>query len=136
GALIGGIQLDITYPNSVSMPGTGFLPVNDPSDPATLIVQLTFNPPDGINLYDGLISFFDAESPPPLTLKSLLNLKPTPNLIFNQVVPFERARFTCTAGAALTAASFGCTVFSENDSIGRSIDANQRPACQLTLTAP
>src|SRR5262249_21302141 len=60
----------------------------------------------------------------------------TANLIFNQVVPFERARFTCTPGAALTAESFGRTIFSENDSIGRSIPPNQRPACPLTLTPP
>ena len=32
------------------------------------------------------------------------------NLIFNQTVPFERARFTCTPGAALSSTSFMCTI--------------------------
>src|SRR5262249_33768693 len=96
----------------------------------------TSNPPDGIDLYDSLITFFDADSAPPLTLKTLLTLNQTANLFFNQVVPFERARFTCTAGSALTAANFTCTVSSENDSIGRAIAANQRPACQLVLSNP
>ena len=132
---VAGIEVDLTYPNTVSMPGTGFIPVTDPSLPTTLIALLT-SVPGGPDLYDGLQSFFDADTSPPFTLKVLDNLNSTANVLFNVVFPFERARFTCTAGAALTAANFGCTIVSENDFLGRSIPVNQRPACQLTLSNP
>jgi len=139
---VGGIEVDVCYPSSVSMPGTQFLPVNDPSDPATLIVLLSRTPP-GINLYDGLQTFFDADSTPPFTLRTVLTLNLTSNLIFNQVVQFERARFTCTPGAALpptsstcNSTSIGCTIPQETNSIGGTVAPAQRPACMLTLAAP
>ena len=131
------IQVELGYPASVSMPGTGFLPVNDPADPTTLIALLSADFSGvGINLYDGNTTFFDVDTASPLTLKTLLTLNPTANLIFNQMVPFERARFTCTPGAALGAASFPCTVTSEVDILSRTIPANQRPACSVRLAAP
>src|SRR5262249_32543039 len=43
-APVAGIELDITYPNTVTMPGTGFIPVNDPSLPTTLVALLTSVP--------------------------------------------------------------------------------------------
>jgi hypothetical protein len=132
---VGGIEVDVAYPSAVSMPGTQFLPINDPADPATLIVLLSATP-GAINLYDGLTTFFDADSTQPFALKTLLTLNSTANLIFSQVVPFERARFTCSPGASLQATSFVCTVPSESDFLGRSIPVNQRPPCQLTLSAP
>ena len=106
---VGGIEVDVGYPASVSMPGSQFLPVNDPSDPATLIVLLSRTPP-GINLYDGLQTFFDNDTASPSVLRTVLTLNLTSNLIFNQPVPFERARFTCTPGAALSSTSFTCTI--------------------------
>jgi hypothetical protein len=133
--VIEGIQVELTYPGTVSMPGTHFLPVNDPADPTTLIVLLSADP-NGINLYDGSQTFFDADTSSPLKLKTLLTLNPTANLIFNQVVPFERARFTCTPGAALSAASLPCVVTSEVDVTSRPIPPDQRPACNVTLSAP
>jgi hypothetical protein len=133
--LVQGLEVDVAYPSAVSMPGTGFLPVNDPTDPATLIVLLSDTPP-GVNLYDGLTTFFDADTAAPTTLRTLLTLNQTANLIFSQAVPFQRARFTCTPGAALAASSFVCTVPSEADLQGRTIPPEQRPDCTLTLAAP
>jgi hypothetical protein len=119
------------------MPGTQFLPVDDPSDPATLIALLSADFTGvGINLYDGSPSFFDKDSAAPLQLKTLLTLNPSANLLFNQTVPLERARFSCTPSAALSAASFTCTITSEVDVVSRTIPENQRPACVVTLAAP
>jgi hypothetical protein len=132
---VGGIEVDVGYPASVSMPGTQFLPVNDPNDPATLIVLLSRTPP-GINLYDGLQTFFDADSASPFTLRTVLTLNLTSNLIFNQAVPFERARFTCTPGAALSSTSFSCTIPQEVNAIGGTVPAAALPPCVLTLAAP
>jgi hypothetical protein len=135
--IILGIAVDVAYPSGTSMPGTGFLPVNDPADPTTLIALLSADlTGNGINLYDGSPTFFDADTASPFELKTLLTLNPTANLIFNQTVPFERARFTCTPGAALTAASFPCVITSEVDVLSRTIPADQRPACSVTLSAP
>jgi len=128
--VIEGIQVDLTYPGTVSMPGTQLLPVNDPNDPTTLIVLLSRDP-NGINLYDGSQTFYDADSSAPFKLKILLTLNDTANLIFNQVVPFERARFTCTPSSALSASSFPCVVSSEVDVTARPIPADQRPNCTV-----
>ena len=87
---VGGIEVDVGYPASVSMPGSQFLPVNDPADPA----------------------------------------------IFNQILPFERARFTCTQGAALSVNDFTCTVPQEVNAIGGTVPPAARPPCVLTLAAP
>jgi len=132
---VNGIEVDVGYPASVSMPGTQFLPVNDPNDPATLIVLLSRTPP-GINLYDGIQTFFDADSAAPFTLRTVLTLNLTSNLVFNQTVPFERARFTCTPGAALSATSFPCTIPQEVNSIGGTVPVGARPPCVITLAAP
>ena len=103
---VGGIEVDVGYPASVSMPGSQFLPVNDPSDPATLIVLLS-RTPRGINLYDGLVTFFDVDSAAPFVLRTVLTLaQPTPpsdpfgaNLIFNQAVPFRACPLHVHAGS-------------------------------------
>src|SRR5262249_35272300 len=79
--VIEGIQVELTYPTTVSMPGSQFLPVNDPDDPATLIVLLSRDP-NGINLYDGSQTFYDDDAGSPLVLKTLLTLNPSANLIF------------------------------------------------------
>ena len=141
---VGGIEVDVGYPASVSMPGSQFLPVNDPADPATLIVLLS-RTAGQINLYDGLVTFFDADSAAPFVLRTVLTLaQPDPqngdpfgaNLIFNQVVPFQRARFTCTPGAALSSTSFLCTIPQEVNPLGGTVPPGARPPCVLTLAAP
>ena len=132
---VGGMEVDIGYPATVTMPGTGQLPVNDPSDPTTLIALLSATPGQ-INLYDGLTNFFDSDTAQPFVLRTLLTFNLTANVIFNQPVPFERARFTCTAGSALSVANFTCTVPQEVNSIGGVVPPEQRPPCVLTLAAP
>jgi len=133
---IGGIEVDVGYPASVSIPGSGLLPpLGDPTDPATLIVLLSASP-DGINLYDGTAQLFDADTASPFALKNILTLNPTANLIFFQAVPFERVRFTCTPGTALSAGDFTCTVPQEVTSIATAVPPEERPACVLTLAAP
>jgi len=132
---VGGIEVDVGYPASVSMPGSQFLPVNDPADPATLIALLSATPGQ-INLYDGLQTFFDADTAAPLTLRTVLTLNLTSNLIFNQTVAFERARFTCTPGDALSVNDFTCTVPQEVNAIGGTVPPGARPPCELTLAAP
>ena len=135
--LVQGIEVDLAYPATVSMPGTGFLPVNDPADPTTLIVLLSASTdPTGINLYDGSATFFDADTSTPAKLQIVLALNPTANLIFSQPVPFERARFTCTAGMTVSADDFTCTVPSEADLLGRAIPPDQRPPCTIGLASP
>ncbi len=117
------------------MPGTGFLPIDDPADPATLIALLSRTPP-GVNLYDGLVTFYDADTASPAALRTLLTLNQTANLIFNAPVPFERARFTCTPGTAVTAADFTCTVPQEVNSLGGAVPPEARPPCVVSLAAP
>ncbi len=132
-----GIEVDLAYPATVSMPGTGFLPVNDPADPSTLIVLLSASTdPIGINLYDGSATFFDADTSPSTTLRIILSLNPTANLIFSQPVPFERARFTCTAGTVISVDDFTCTIASEVDLLARQIPPDQRPPCTISLASP
>src|SRR5262249_30210953 len=130
---VGGMEVDIGYPASVSMPGTGFLPVNDPADPATLIVFLSMTPGQN-NLYDGSQTLFDADTGmAPFLLKAALTFNPPimgdpgANVIFNQILPFERARFTCTPGAALPASAFSCTVSQEVNSLGAEVLPANRP---------
>ena len=132
---VGGIEVDVGYPGTVSMPGSQFLPINDPADPATLIALLSATPGQ-INLYDGLQTFFDADTAAPLTLRTVLTLNLTSNLIFNQTVPFERARFTCTPGDALSVNDFTCSVPQEVNAIGGTVPSGARPPCVLMLAAP
>src|SRR5262249_43072537 len=132
---IRGIEVDLVYPAAGSMPGSMFLPLGDPSDPSTLIVLLSATP-GGINLYDGLVTFFDSDTAAPLTLQTLLTLNQTANLTMFQPVLFERARFTCTPGAALSAGGLACSVTSETDSIARSTPPEQRTPCSAELSAP
>jgi len=133
--LVGGIEVDLGYPATVSMPGTQFLPVNDPSDPATLIALLSSTPP-GVNLYDGLVTFFDADAATPRTLRTVLTLNQTANLIFNESIPFERARFSCTPGTAVAAGNFTCTVPQEVNALGGAVPPEARPPCVVMLAAP
>jgi len=132
---VGGIEVDLAYPTAVGLLGTGFLPVNDPTDPATRVALLSFTPP-GINLYDGLQTFFDADTTLPHTLRTLLSFNQTANLIFSQPVLFERVLFDCTAGTPVSLASFTCTIPSEVDALARPIPPAQRPACSMVLTGP
>lgn len=133
---IGGLEVDLVYPTAIAMPGSGFLPVNDPTDPATRVALLSFAPPPGINLYDGLQTFFDVDTSLPHTLRTVLSLNVTANLIFSQPLTFERVLFDCTAGTPLGVENFTCTLPTEIDAIGRAIPLEQRPDCSMVLAAP
>jgi hypothetical protein len=96
------------------------------------------------NLYDGSQTLFDADTAAPFILKAALTFNPPlppgdptgANVVFNEVVPFERARFTCTPGTAVSAANFTCTIVQEVNLLGGNVPPEQRPACALTLAAP
>src|SRR5262249_14098094 len=107
---IAGMQVQLAYPTGVSLPGSGSLPVGDPSDPATRVVLL------GDALYNGLVVFNDTDT----FLKTTLALSAP--LQFIDPVPFERARFDCTAATAFSPTDFGCTILEEADALGGTIE--------------
>ncbi len=112
--------MQLAYPANVSLPGTGSLPVNDPSDPTTREALLDFN------LYSGFVIFVDTDT----ALRTSVAGAP-----FGLVGPygFERARFDCTMGAVLDRGAFTCAVTDESDSLGGTIGPAARPACAVTL---
>jgi hypothetical protein len=139
--LVQGVEVDVGYPAAISIPGTGFLDVGDPADPATRVVLLSTDP-HGVNLYDGLITFYDVDTAPqmladhqvvPPTLATLLTLNQSAKLIFQAKVPFERIRFDCPAGTQLTEGEFTCTVTDLVDLQGRNLTSDQFPECALGL---
>jgi cysteine-rich repeat protein len=143
--LVQGVEVDVGYPAAISIPGTGFLDVGDPADPATRIVLLSTDP-NGVNLYDGLVTFYDVDSAPlerpdkngprvvsPDALVTLLTLNQSANLIFSAKVPFERIRFDCPAGTQVTEADFTCGVFNLTDLQGTLHLGEQLPECALAI---
>lgn len=116
----GGATIELAYPANVSLPGTGALPVNDPSDPATREAMLD------LDLYNGVVFFFDTDT--------LLRTS-VAGRAFSLGVPldFERARFDCTAGVPLVRAAFTCAVTDESDTLGGVVAPGERPACVVTL---
>ena len=136
-----GLEVDVKYPAAVSIPGTGFLDVGDPADPATRIVLLSTDP-NGVNLYDGLVTFYDVDTAPqmladhqvlPPTLVTLLTLNQSAKLIFSAKVPFERIRFDCPAGTQLTEADFTCTITNLTDLQGHNHPSDEYPECALAI---
>jgi hypothetical protein len=115
-----GIKVSLSYPPTVSLPGSGSLPVGDPNDPATREVLLD------AALYNGLVIFNDTNT----ALITTLALS-SPEAL-SAPLAFEQVRFDCTPGMPIGA--FGCTVPDEADQLGAVIPANQRPACQVTVT--
>jgi hypothetical protein len=118
---VAGITVQLAYPTSVSLPGTGSLPINDPSDPTTREALLD------LNLYNGFVIFVDTDT--------ALRTSVAVSSPFSLAVPygFVRARFDCTAGALLDRGAFTCAVTDESDSLGGTIGPPARPACTVTL---
>jgi hypothetical protein len=119
---VGGATVELDYPANASLPGSGQLAVNDPSDPATREAMLDFN------LYSGFVLFFDTDT----ALKTSVAGVP---FSLGGPYPFERARFDCATGSVLTRAAFTCSVTDESDTLGGTIAPGQRPACNVVLTA-
>jgi hypothetical protein len=127
-APIAGIQISVQYPPAVSFPGSGFLPVGDPSDPATRIVLLG----GGTNLYDQtLVTFFGSGS----AIETLVTAGQAflKNGFDHVDLPFERITFDCPAGNQVTEADFPCTIDQLTNQLGSVIDPSQSPACEITL---
>jgi hypothetical protein len=112
--------VSLAYPSAVSLPGSGALPVNDPTDPTTREVLLD------LNLYNGFVFFFDNDTALVTTVAAPISLA--------SPYPFERARFDCVNGAQIAPDAFSCSVVDESDSLGGVIPANQFPGCELTVT--
>jgi hypothetical protein len=116
-----GLTLTLGYPSGLSLPGSGSLPVDDPSDPAAHIVL--FDP----DLYSGLVIFNDSDT----ILKTAVAATDTFSL--SNAFPFERVSFDCTPGELFNAGQFSCTVTDESDKLGGIIDAPRRPDCSAAL---
>jgi hypothetical protein len=122
-ASFSGIKVTLAYPGTVSLPGSGILPVNDPSDPTTR--ELLLDP----ELYNGLILFNDTDT----TLVTSVVVT-SASVSVTGPLPFELARFSCTAGNALAPGGFAATVSDESDALGNVIPIAQRPAAHVTLS--
>jgi cysteine-rich repeat protein len=118
---VAGMKLQATYPTSVSIPGSGPLPVGDPSDPATRVVLLS----DAF--YNGLVVFNDTDA----ALQTTLALSAP--LQLQESVPLERARFDCTPATKFTPTDFVCTILQEADALGAKIEQSAFPACQVQV---
>jgi len=119
---VGGAKVELDYPASVSLPGSGSLPTNDPTDPTTREALIDFS------LYNGFVLFFDTDS----SLQTSVAGVP-----FGLGAPygFERARFDCAMGTALVPSAFTCAVTDESDTLGGGVSVAQRPACTVVLSA-
>ena len=133
---VGGIEVDVGYPASVSMPGSQFLPINDPADPATLIALLSATPGQ-INLYDGLQTFFDADTAAPLDAAHGADAQPhvEPHLQPDRAVR-ARTVHLYAGRRALGERLSPATVPQEVNAIGGTVPSGARPPCVLTLAAP
>jgi hypothetical protein len=121
-----GLGVDLNYPGTVSMPGTGFLSVDDPSDPATRVGLFD------IDFYNGLVSFFDNDTTSTKVLQTTVSenglVTPIP---LNSPQLYLFARFDCTPGQMVSAAMFTCTVSDESDILNRTVPVAGRPACDV-----
>ena len=117
---VGGAKVELDYPATVSLPGTGALPVNDPADPATREAMLD------INLYNGFVFFFDTDT----ALQTSVAGQP---FSLGAPYPFERARFDCATGATLVPSAFTCAVTDESDTLGGGVAPAARPACSVMI---
>lgn len=121
---IGGLKVSLTYPPSVGLPGTGSLPVNDPTDPTTRELLLDFA------LYNGLVLFVDNDA---VLVTTVATAAQTPIQLVGPY-PFEEARFTCSVGTIIAPDAFACSVIDESNPLGSVIPPDQRPACSLAVT--
>jgi len=128
---VAGIDISIGYPASVSFPGSQFLPVEDPSDPASRLILLG----GSYNLYDGtVVTFFDYDTSIRTVISGGQISGNNGFLIFNfPEIPFERIRFDCLSDAPLTRTNFPCTIAKMVNQIGGDIPPSGQPECKVTL---
>jgi cysteine-rich repeat protein len=128
---VAGIDLSIGYPASVSFPGSQFLPVEDPSDPASRLILLG----GSYNLYDGtVVTFFDYDTSIRTVISGGQISGNNGFLVFNfPEIPFERIRFDCLSDAPLTRTNFPCTIAKMVNQIGGDIPPSGQPECKVTL---
>src|SRR5262249_17939291 len=98
----GGIKVHLSYPASVVLPGSGDLPVNDPTDPTTREALIDFN------LYNGFVDFFDSDTALDTSIAGV-------QIPLGATYPFVRARFDCAAGTQVLPSAFACAVTEESD---------------------
>jgi len=124
---VGGFDFSIAYPTSVTFPGSGFLSVDDPSDPATRIVLLD----SADNLYQNYaIIFFDYDTSIRTDLVTNGGVFKFPG---NDSLPFERIRFDCAPGTPLRESDFACAVNMLATPIGGVVNPILFPPCKVTL---
>jgi cysteine-rich repeat protein len=128
---VAGIDISIGYPPSVSFPGSQFLPLEDPSDPASRLILLG----GPYNLYDGtVVTFFDYDTSIRTVISGGQIAGNSGFLIFNfPEIPFERIRFDCVSGMPVTRAAFPCTITKMVNQIGGDIPPSAQPECKVTL---
>jgi cysteine-rich repeat protein len=128
---VAGIDISIGYPPSVGFPGSQFLPVEDPSDPASRLILLG----GPYNLYDGtVVTFFDYDTAIRTVISGGQIAGNSGFLIFNfPEIPFERIRFDCVPDAPLTRAAFPCTISKMVNQIGGEVPPTAQPECKSTL---
>lgn len=112
----------LAYPATVTLPGSGSLPVNDPTDATTREALLD------LNLYNGFVFFFDSDAAFDASVAGI----PIP---LGSPYGFERVRFDCAEGTAIDPSAFACTVVDESDTLGGVVPASLRPGCVFTVTA-
>jgi cysteine-rich repeat protein len=120
-----GITLTLGYASGLSIPGSGNLPVDDPTDPATRVALLD------LDLYNGLVLFTDSDT--------VLTTNVASSTSFSQstALPFERVIFDCAPNAVFDAGQLQCGITEETDSLGAAIkpDSGRLPSCNVVLTA-
>jgi cysteine-rich repeat protein len=128
---VAGIDLSVGYPPSLSFPGSQFLPLEDPSDPASRLILLG----GPYNLYDGtLVTFFDYDTSIRTVISGGQVAGNNGFLILNfPEIPFERIRFDCISDVPLTRAAFPCTISKMVNQIGGDVPPGAQPECKVTL---
>lgn len=119
---VSGLTTELTYPSGLSIPGSGPLPVGDPTDPTTNPKLLD------LDLYAGLVYFVDTDT----LLRTLVTISGT--IPLGTALPYEQAIFDCTPGDAFTAAALACHVTDAANNLGVTIDSSLWPDCGVVLT--
>lgn len=123
-----GLQVTLGYPKGLSFPGSGALSVDDPADPATRIALFD------LNLYQGLVFFFDTDVPvPPNSLAAILaTVAASSETPISAPVAFERVRFDCTPGVLFSPAQMDCEVTDYSNKLG-TVTSTKWPTCTAVL---
>jgi hypothetical protein len=131
-ANVAGIDLSVDYPAPVSFPGSQFLPLEDPTDPASRIVLLG-GPYDLYNS-GALITLFDYDTSIRTVVAGGIYNGNNGFLVFNlPAIPFERIRFDCPPGTVIPGAGFKCVINGMINQVGGAISPDAQPDCKLTL---